>query len=310
MPHAVANAKFVRGTAGIAKCLGFRLGKRQLAAKCREIAEWIQREDFPKKTRHGWVIDEVVEWGKKFAAELAPKKAEMAAMAEVLSSERPSKRAVLLVTAANGAGGEVPSVASGLSAIAKIIANHFGVTCVRQYVYDWRHGEKLPPGAPPFPPPRDSNRFNVAECLAWYEKWQMPHQRTGQSDLFAADLPAARSKAEIERLAHEAWLRAKDRGGWMEVAEHNRVAAGLGKLAWGEFCEVAEKRLPGSLLAILNAELGIRSAELGGAAAVAELVERILAEFRARCQAEVDGVQRKFQERVEELKKQTTNGHQ
>lgn len=297
--------KYVRNTSGIARCLGFKLRGPRLRKQCKEISGWIKRPEFPQKTRHGWAAEEIIEWGKRFAREIAQEKEQRAAVAEVLSKDAPKSSAVKIVTALAGLGaGSMPRQAMGLEAIGAIIGQHFHVDCRRQSVHAWRKGQKLPAGAPPFPPPDSAGRFTVADCLAWYERWKLPGQNgNGQTpDLFAS-LPDERLKAELEELQHDRWVRDRDRGGWMEKSEHNRILAGLGKLVWPQFCELVERRLPAALETILKDCFGSRISDLGsGPEDLAAMRSTIVAEAQRRFQLEIDGLQRRFLEQVEQAK--------
>ncbi len=84
------------------------------------------------------------------------------------------------------------ATADGLAGIARHIAAHFKIQCDRQYILRWRQ-DKEHKFSKPFPTPDSANRFVIADCLAWVEKFYLPNIDTASEALF---MEARRAEAE------------------------------------------------------------------------------------------------------------------
>lgn len=213
------NAKFARNNREIARALGIKLPRqrRKLEAKLHEIIEITRHPEFPpREKKRGWPVLALQRFAIDFAAAIVDDKLRRAAVADILNNDDPNKRSVDLVkSSVSSPNGSLPIAqsANGLTEIAHILAQHFKVDCRKQYVDRWRKGESIPRGAPVFPPPDPkSNRFIVADCLAWYEKWVLPGQNgNNQTPSLFANLTQERDRNELEEIEHQRWLREAER---------------------------------------------------------------------------------------------------
>lgn len=68
-----------------------------------------------------------------------------------------------------------PSSINGMGGLGGIIMRRFpniGIQVGRQVIQNWRKLEHVPSGCNvPFPAPKESNRYDVAECFAWVETY-------------------------------------------------------------------------------------------------------------------------------------------
>lgn len=162
-------AKYCRNVPAVAKALGIRLFK-QRGKRNEQIAEInaiIARPGFPKKSRHGWREEELTKYFELNAPTIAVEKRKRAALSNVINSHSPTDKSLRILN------DTVVGAIISQQAMAEAIARKFNVGCVKMDIHDWLHGERLPEGAPRFPPPDyGSNRWpNPDAAFAWYDKW-------------------------------------------------------------------------------------------------------------------------------------------
>lgn len=157
---------------------------------------------------------------------------------------------------------EVPRSAAGYAGIARVLNLYYSgrvkITIRRQDVEQWKRGERLPTGAPTFPPAKDSNRYDTAECVAWFDRYLLPVHGVsgaGAGDLFNfSELEALRGKGEKERLEHEAWLREQERNSadknYIRLDESLLLARSAAIAASRLTTQALEESLPAAVLAL------------------------------------------------------------
>lgn len=98
---------------------------------------------------------------------------------------------------------------AGLTRLAAEIAGHFKISCSKQSIKNWTSRKN-----PPFPAPKESNRYNRAECFAWIEKYIMPSNGPVQQSELALLEKSMRAKAEreIDRADRERFELDKEKG--------------------------------------------------------------------------------------------------
>lgn len=88
-----------------------------------------------------------------------------------------------------------PRSAGSQSQIADMIAQRFGIPCVQQNIHHWRSGRGGV--SEPFPAPKGRNRYETAECFAWFEKNVLPNRQQHETQM--TDKEAMRAtKTRIE----------------------------------------------------------------------------------------------------------------
>jgi hypothetical protein len=70
---------------------------------------------------------------------------------------------------------DFPQFVAGMDALGAVLMRRFpgiGIQIGRQVIQNWRKLEHVPDGCiVPFPAPRASNRYAVADCIAWIERY-------------------------------------------------------------------------------------------------------------------------------------------
>lgn len=150
-----------------------------------------------------------------------------------------------------------------LSELAAVIYNHFknpdGSTqlqydITKQVVSEWRMGRRLD-GAP-LPPSRvNGSQYDGKQWIEWFDhhmlsKWQIGTNRNGHIN--ADDIRSMKQEDEREALLQRKWEREKDRGLFMTVDEHNRIAAEFGMVLNNAITEHGERQLSIVLIEKLN----------------------------------------------------------
>jgi hypothetical protein len=164
----------------------------------RRLREWMGWGDFPAKTRNGYDTDELFRW----AETNAPKIAKQKKVGKMLQDGEDVNMADFKVMSLQTGGGktfevgadEFPTIAEGMDKLGALIMKRFAgrlpLQVGRQQIQNWKRlvGVAKRPGVVPFPAPKDSNRYNVAECFDWVEKWILPDTAStvGAGDLFGA----------------------------------------------------------------------------------------------------------------------------
>ena len=94
-----------------------------------------------------------------------------------------------------------PRKIQGQTAVANLLKSRFDdrVTLVfnRQLIQRWRQGRFIPAGIEPFPKPDDGNRYAVAACVDWMERFIEARKRN--PELLRTDETIREAKARRER---------------------------------------------------------------------------------------------------------------
>jgi hypothetical protein len=184
-----------------------------------------------------------------------------------------------------GTNGEYPKKVTGQPAMASLINHKFKITCNRKIIQNWR---KRPPV--PFPAPDDRGDYVVQECFDWVERCIIKNAASnGEPDLFA-QASEAELKGKIEREKFEHWEREKERGGWIELVQHESILASAGNSSKAITRDAMEIQLPKVL-----------AGDLGNIVADKELLGRILESVRINCRKGFDQWQAEIKKRFEEL---------
>jgi len=180
---------------------------------------------------------------------------------------------------------QYPAQVGGMPAIAAIVAKHFGVRCQRQDIHKWR---SLAPE--PFPSPDNGNRFSVLPCLDWYERNMLKGGKTETLDLFQ-EQAEAKAKNDIEKLAHDRWLREVEKGRWVERTLAKRTCIGALKKYHGFVRDELERDQTAARLEKLR-ELGLSVEALGAFQLYdGELARALVDRIEERCAKETDEVE-------------------
>ena len=211
----------------------------------KKLKFWRTFSDFPKKQRNGYAVDELkaflethmdeflrdaklakaIEQGDKFSG------GDMKIFHQSRSTE-------------NGTG-TLPEndepLAPNQTALAEWLSRHFQVNISKQDISDWSKGKRLD-GAPAPPIPDAAQRWPKLAWADWYRKCKFhdPAKLAGTPDLFKL-VEIEGKKSELERFEHERFLRNKERGQYLEKAEHNRILAGCGQLGRNTLWELFDK---------------------------------------------------------------------
>jgi hypothetical protein len=278
--HGGRTARFCANVQAIAKAWGARVyaqrgqRERQLAP----VIEATRRADFPKRQKFGWSRAEVLAWG----ADNVAAEGRVIVISEIQRKDAGTqssqgngqgelhldeiariRKANLLKLHAEGkrlkpeelleAGVRVaPDLGDDqmvrdcntTTEVARIISAHFGVDCRKQYISDWRKGERLPTGVPLFPPPDPkSNRYKAAEFIPWYEKYILKRVNGSGAtrDLFQ-NLADERDRAELEEIAHQRFLRERERGDYAPVTIMESCLAGFASAVVSQFDRMVEDK--------------------------------------------------------------------
>lgn len=142
--------------------------------------------------------------------------------------------------------GGYPVSVAGMDAIARLIAVKYNRQCSRQYIMRWRNLVQVPAGCTEqFPAPKESNRYNMAECFAWCDRYLEPAaEKQGETqDLLQLQFEA-KAKNDIEKLEHERWGRERDRGLWLKKLDAERTIIGALRQYHGAVRSLLERQDP------------------------------------------------------------------
>ncbi len=96
-----------------------------------------------------------------------------------------------------------------------------------QTIEHWQNGRAIPGNAPFHPVYDTAGRYDLAECFAWFEKWQLPKYKrartpelAGIAETESIPLDELRDQDEREEIEYRKWERNKDRGEYV----HKTVA--------------------------------------------------------------------------------------
>lgn len=216
---------------------------------------WMTWPDFPKRTKSGWPVEELVSWAQDNVSSIVAQaklgkalergdefsKADLALLREGARSE----------VAAESTEG-IPTEVAGMEGVANLLRNHFQVPVTKMDISDWSRGRRLGPGVPHFPVSKASSRWNALECINWFRKYKMQEaQESNTPDLFKR-LENARAVNELDQIAHETMLREAERGQWMRKTEVDGILAGLGRFARDTLYELFDDRVYRDVLARLE----------------------------------------------------------
>lgn len=230
----------------------------------KKLRLWMSFPDFPKKTKNGFDIEELINWATDNVA-LLVSRGKLGKALERGEDYTPSDMKLLRAGAGgdaatgnggtvSGPGGPVASEVMGYAGIAEVLARHFQIPVSKMDISDWTHGKRLDHGTPNFPPPKSSGRFNTLEAINWFRAHKYSDPRASSTpDLFKR-LETERATGEMERLEHEGFMRRVERGHYMDKAEHHRILAGLGRIGrnnlWELFDRVAYDQFSAALAAL------------------------------------------------------------
>jgi len=133
---------------------------------------------------------------------------------------------------------------NSITEVAAVIAQLFRVDCRKQYVSDWRRGERLPTGVPVFPPPDPkSNRYKASEFLPWYERYILKRMNgDGVTRDLSMNLVEERDRAELEEIQHARFLRERELGNYVAVSAVEQYIEGMSGRETAEVDKLIEDR--------------------------------------------------------------------
>lgn len=109
-----------------------------------------------------------------------------------------------------------------------------------QNISDWKRGQKLPDPNAPCAPQMEGNYFYIAQWIAWFDRWILPYWQiqpedtNGNGALFSpAQMERMRRDDEREALLHNQFVRDRDRGRWIPVADAQNQRRGQLKVWLG-----------------------------------------------------------------------------
>jgi hypothetical protein len=107
----------------------------------------------------------------------------------------------------------------------------FNIKVRKQTIEHWQNGRAIPASAPFHPVYDSAGRYDLAECFAWFEKWQLPKYKrartpelAGIAETESIPLDELRDQDEREEIEYRKWERNKDRGEYV----HKTVALATG----------------------------------------------------------------------------------
>ena len=224
---------------------------KQLSA----IVEWWHRDDFPKKTRWGWLVEELRAFFDKITPELARNKfrAQLADPESKLSPSEFNKLVELsggsvqstVLQDQSGVSGLKPKVAGppeivqGLTRLATWIQDVYQVPCSKQTIKNWQKE------TPPFPGAEQADyRYRWSVVAAWVERYKVkPMAGSHNMAELLVKLEPERIQGELEEIAHDRMLRAVDAGQYLKKGDVARACQGLGKTVNGIINNRLELRL-------------------------------------------------------------------
>ena len=245
-------AQIVRTPEDIADALGVEL----TPAFLKDIAEFSKWRDFPKKEDEGWDKDEILAFVERNKTKIASRKA----TAQLLKGDAKTTAADLKLIQAVTADRAKPlnlGDADTLTELSKKLDIHYRgrvrVLISKQLLNNWRKGQ-IPVKGAPLPPGKigDSSRFSVGEWVAWFDEWLLPFYGVGsKTDLDQDYLKLEREEKAnaLERIEHERFERAVERGKWIERESAKRTLLGALK-QFHRIVKDADER--GSPIARLN----------------------------------------------------------
>jgi hypothetical protein len=225
----------------------------------KKLKYWRTFQDFPKKQRNGYAVDELsafidahldefVAIGKRAKAIEETDKFSAADL-KLLNQAKPGP----IGAASPPMDVDDEPLAKNQTAIANWLAHHFQVPVSKMDISDWLRGERLEANVPNFPVPDAAGRFNKLKSADWFRAHKFHDPRdTTTPDLFKR-LETERATSEMERLDHERIMRGVERGLYLEKAEHNRILAGLGRIGRDNLWELFDRRAYDMLTEALRA---------------------------------------------------------
>jgi hypothetical protein len=136
----------------------------------------------------------------------------------------------------NASGGNFPTncTLGQLGDLYKKRWPEYNINVYKAKINHWQTGNGLPVNAPFHPMPADAaGRYNVADCFAWFEKWQLPKYKKARTPELpgvpeseeAIDLIALKEREEREQIAFNRWERDRERGEY--VHKTTALATGI-----------------------------------------------------------------------------------
>jgi hypothetical protein len=236
-PDAAPARRFARTPENILVALGFPTKRENKA----NLKYWRTFRDFPKRERNGFDVQKLVEFLERHKDEFA----DLAARAKFIMAQPVPKNNAGALTAGGGQSAEGlendEPLAPNQTALAEWLSRHFQVNISKQDISDWSKGKRLD-GAPAPPIPDAAQRWPKLAWADWYRKCKFhdPAKLAGTPDLFKL-VEIEGKKSELERFEHERFLRNKERGQYLEKAEHNRVLSALGNLGRNTLWDLFDK---------------------------------------------------------------------
>jgi len=252
------TAELVRTVDDIADALGIEA----TPAFAKDFTEFQKWRDFPKRIDDGWDKDEILSFIERNKTKIASRKA----TAQLLKGDAKTTAADLKLIQAGTADKAKPldlGDADTLTELAKKLDMHYRgrvrVLISKQLLNNWRKGQ-IPVKGAPLPPGKigDSSRFSVGEWVEWFDEWLLPFYGVGsKTDLDQDYLRLEREEKAnaLERIEHERFERARDRGKYVEREVAKRTMLGALKTFHGLVKASDERNAPNERMAKLK-ELG------------------------------------------------------
>ncbi len=246
-PEVEETRRFARSEDNILLAMG-TYPTREMKARLRM---WMAWPDFPKKTRNGWPIEELLAWVERNAEQFVKE----GKLKKILERGEDVTGADLKLFRTPGAkkftadtGEEFPEMVSGMDNLGKFIMQRFREfpqlgEVGRQRIMGWKQyrGIARRPGLQPFPVPTERNDYKLVDVFEWVAKWVIPDLPKLAGDLLGdnVDWGRALQKLEFENRTIE---QNQLKGRLMEKAEHNRELEAIGKAYAQQLWEVFDEQ--------------------------------------------------------------------
>lgn len=120
-----------------------------------------------------------------------------------------------------------------------------------QTVSDWKRGKRLD-NSPPPPARVNSRQWNAQQWIEWFEKYQLAKWKIANGQMMLDDIRVLKQEDEREALKFKKFERDKQRGLFIPIDEHNRIALEFGTILNHAITEHGERELTKNLLTVID----------------------------------------------------------